>query len=84
LLDACYTVWLKASPQEHWDRVIEQGDLRVRAGVRDSDALRDLRRILAQRESLYQLADAQLETGGKGIEAALNELREIVERRSRA
>ena len=84
LLDACYTVWLKASPQEHWDRVIQQGDLRVRAGVRDSEALRDLRRILAQRESLYQLADAQLETGGKGIEAALTELKEIVERRSRA
>jgi XRE family aerobic/anaerobic benzoate catabolism transcriptional regulator len=82
LLDACYTVWLKASPEEHWDRVIEQGDLRVRDGIRDSEALRDMRRIIAQRENLYQLADAQLETGGKGVEATLAELMEIVEGRS--
>ena len=67
LLDACYTVWLKASPQEHWDRVIEQGDLAVRDGIRDSEALRDMRRIIAQRESLYRLADAQLETSGKRV-----------------
>jgi DNA polymerase (family 10) len=26
LLDACYTVWLRASPREHWERVLGQGD----------------------------------------------------------
>jgi XRE family aerobic/anaerobic benzoate catabolism transcriptional regulator len=81
LLDACYTVWLQASPKEHWDRVIAQGDLRVRIGTRDSEALRDMQQIMAQRESVYRLADAQLDTGGKGIPAALSELIVIVERR---
>jgi XRE family transcriptional regulator, aerobic/anaerobic benzoate catabolism transcriptional regulator len=84
LLDACYTIWLQASPQEHWDRVIAQGDLRIRAGTRDTEALKDMERILAQRESLYRLADARLDTSGKGIPAALGELAGLVERRSGA
>ena len=81
LLDACYTVWLQASPKEHWDRVIGQGDLRVSIGTQDRDALRDMRQILAQRESVYRLADARLDTGAKGITAALAELIGIAERR---
>lgn len=82
LLDACYTVWLTASPQEHWDRVIGQGDLRVRIGTRDNEALEDLKRILAQRESLYQMADARLDTSGKEIPAVLTELTGLADRRT--
>jgi XRE family transcriptional regulator, aerobic/anaerobic benzoate catabolism transcriptional regulator len=84
LLDACYTIWLQASSQEHWDRVIAQGDLRIRAGTRDTEALKDMERILAQRESLYRLADARLDTSGKRIPTALAELAGLVERRSAA
>jgi XRE family aerobic/anaerobic benzoate catabolism transcriptional regulator len=82
LLDACYTVWLRASPQEHWDRVLNQGDCRVRAGTRDSEALADMRRILAQRESLYRMADARLDTSGKTIPSALKELVKLVAQRA--
>jgi XRE family transcriptional regulator, aerobic/anaerobic benzoate catabolism transcriptional regulator len=82
LLDACYTVWLQASPQEHWDRVLNQGDYRVRAGTRDSEALADMRRILAQRESLYRMADARLDTSGKTIPDALKELVKLVAKRA--
>ena len=82
LLDACYTVWLKASPQDHWDRVLNQGDYRVRAGTRDSEALSDMRRILGQRESLYRMADARLDTSGKTIQEALKELARLVASRS--
>lgn len=64
LLDSFYTIWLQASPEEHWDRVIRQGDHRVE-GSGDSEALVDMRRILAQREPLYRKADAQLDTSGK-------------------
>ena len=82
LLDACYTVWVQASPQEHWDRVLNQGDYRVRAGARDSEALADMRRILAQRESLYRMADARLDTSSKTISQALKELVELVAKRA--
>jgi XRE family transcriptional regulator, aerobic/anaerobic benzoate catabolism transcriptional regulator len=74
LLESCWTIWLKASPREHWDRVIGQGDLRVREGTGDEQALVDMRRILAQRDELYGKADARVITGGKTVPQALKEL----------
>ena len=55
LLEACLTVWIKASPDEHMQRVIDQGDLRPMRDNRSSMA--DLRAILASREALYARAD---------------------------
>jgi XRE family transcriptional regulator, aerobic/anaerobic benzoate catabolism transcriptional regulator len=81
LLESCWTVWLKASPREHWDRVISQGDLRVREGTGDKQALDDMRRILAQRDQLYGKADARVMTSGKTIRQALKELIAKVEAR---
>ena len=74
LLDACYTVWLQASPREHWNRVLDQGDSRVRIGTRDREAMADMQRILAQREGLYRMADAQFDTSGKTVAEALEGL----------
>ncbi len=73
LLDSFYTIWLQASPEEHWDRVIRQGDHRVE-GSGDSEALVDMRRILAQRDPLYRKADAHLDTRGKTARRSLKEL----------
>ena len=56
LRNACFTVWVKASPEEHMQRVIAQGDLRPMQGR--EEAMADLRRILAERNELYSLADA--------------------------
>ncbi|MEA2679994.1 MAG: family transcriptional regulator, aerobic/anaerobic benzoate catabolism transcriptional, partial [Candidatus Binataceae bacterium] len=64
LLDSCFTVWLVASPQEHWDRVIRQGDHRVENSG-DTEALTDMRRILAQRDVLYGKADLRIDTSRK-------------------
>lgn len=80
LVDACYTVWLQASPEEHWDRVIRQGDHRVE-GSGDTEALADMRRILAQRETLYGKADARLNTSGNTARQSLKELTTLIERR---
>jgi XRE family aerobic/anaerobic benzoate catabolism transcriptional regulator len=63
LVAACYTIWLKASPSEHMERVVAQGDMRPMAGNRESMA--DLHRILANREPLYRRADATVDTSGK-------------------
>jgi XRE family transcriptional regulator, aerobic/anaerobic benzoate catabolism transcriptional regulator len=60
LLADCLTVWIKASPEEHMQRVIDQGDLRPMRDNRRSMA--DLRAILASREALYAQADVQVET----------------------
>jgi XRE family aerobic/anaerobic benzoate catabolism transcriptional regulator len=52
----CRTVWLKATPEEYWQRVVDQGDMRpMRNNPR---AMEDLRRILAAREPRYALADS--------------------------
>jgi XRE family aerobic/anaerobic benzoate catabolism transcriptional regulator len=69
LLGACLTVWVRAAPEEHMQRVIDQGDLRPMRDNRRSMA--DLRAILASREALYARADIQLETTGRDIEATL-------------
>lgn len=79
LLDSFYTVWLRASPEEHWDRVIRQGDHRVE-GSGDSEALADMRRILVQRETLYGKADARLNTSGKTTRQSLKEIIALIEK----
>ncbi len=72
LLAECFTVWLRASPEEHMARVIAQGDQRPMVG--NAEAMGDLRRILAGREPLYRRADAVVETGGKSIADAFRDL----------
>lgn len=62
LRERCLTVWLRASPEEHMDRVIAQGDLRPIRGR--EHAMAELRTILKQRERLYALADVEVDTSG--------------------
>ncbi len=62
LLSDCFTIWLQASPKEHMERVIAQGDLRPMANSRE--AMVDLKRILEGRESLYRRADLTVDTRG--------------------
>lgn len=69
LLDHCHTVWIKASPEEHMNRVIDQGDLRPMA--RNDEAMEDLKAILGARESSYRRADASIDTSGQTIEESL-------------
>ena len=76
LLDGCFTVWLQASPEEHMARVLAQGDVRPMAG--NSEAMDDLKRILASREALYRRADAVVDTSGQTIQQSLAALREAV------
>lgn len=72
LLAACWTIWLKAAPAEHMERVVAQGDMRPMSGNRESMA--DLQRILAGREPLYRRADAEVDTSGRPVAEALAEL----------
>lgn len=79
-----YCVWLKASPEEHMARVVAQGDLRpfntgeYSTPGANSEALDDLRRILASREALYARADAVVDTAARTVKQSLKDLERAV------
>ena len=56
------TVWLKARPEDHWNRVLRQGDQRPMA--ENPHAMQELEQLLAARERLYAAADFTVETSG--------------------
>jgi XRE family aerobic/anaerobic benzoate catabolism transcriptional regulator len=73
LLSNCYTVWIKAQPDEHMSRVIAQGDLRPMSG--NAQSMEDLRRILEAREPLYRKADICVDTSGDSVEESFAKLK---------
>ena len=66
------TIWLRASPEDHWNRVVRQGDRRPMAD--HPQAMANLRALLAAREPLYSSADRIVETSGRSVEAIVAEL----------
>jgi len=76
LLLNCFTVWVKAQPEEHMARVVAQGDTRPMAG--HAEAMNDLRNILTAREPLYSKADVTLDTSGRSVEVSLAELQRAI------
>ena len=76
LLLNCFTVWVKAQPEEHMARVLAQGDTRPMAG--HTEAMNDLRNILTAREPLYSKADLTLDTSGRSVEVSLAELQRAI------
>ena len=69
LLSHCYTVWLKASPEEHMGRVLAQGDTRPMTGNRE--AMEDLKHIMESRAQFYSKADEIFDTSDIAQEASL-------------
>jgi XRE family aerobic/anaerobic benzoate catabolism transcriptional regulator len=78
LLAHCTTVWLKAEPEDHMQRVAAQGDIRPMAA--SAEAMEDLKRILAGRLPFYAKADLSFETSGQPLEQAFQGLRAVVRR----
>lgn len=72
LLDRCHSVWLKASPEDHMQRVVAQGDTRPIAASRE--AMQDLKGILARRTAFYSKADLTLDTSQHNFAEALSKL----------
>lgn len=60
------SVWLRASPEDHWNRVVRQGDRRPMTD--HPQAMADLRSLLATREPLYALADYTVDTSTRTVE----------------
>jgi XRE family transcriptional regulator, aerobic/anaerobic benzoate catabolism transcriptional regulator len=78
LLRRSHTVWIKARPDEHMSRVMEQGDFRPMAQNRE--AMADLVAILDARRGDYSRAEAELDTSGDTADESFAKLQAIVQR----
>ncbi|MCE4059694.1 helix-turn-helix transcriptional regulator [Pandoraea sputorum] len=74
VLRAFRTVWLRARPEVHFQRVMQQNDARIATEALRNEALDHIHRMLDARESLYRLADITLDTSDITPEAALADL----------
>jgi XRE family aerobic/anaerobic benzoate catabolism transcriptional regulator len=76
LLARTHGIWVKAQPQEHMARVMEQGDFRPMAQNRE--AMADLVAILEARRDDYARAARQLDTSGENLDASFEKLVQLV------
>ena len=65
LRSRCHTIWLRAAAEDHWNRVVAQGDQRPMA--ENPHAFAELRALLAAREQLYAHADVTIDTSGRRV-----------------
>jgi len=76
LRNAAVTVWLRARPEDHWNRVVRQGDRRPMAD--HPQAMADLRALLASREPLYGMAAHTVDTSGLTVAQVVRTIERIV------
>jgi len=76
------TVWLKARPEDHFQRVLDQGDARPMASR--PDAMGELEAILRARRALYERSRHVIDTSTLGIDGSVEQLVDIVEAARRA
>lgn len=72
LLRRTHTVWVKAPPQDHMNRVMAQGDFRPMSENRE--AMADLVAILDARSQDYAQAELELDTAGRTVEQSAEDL----------
>ena len=83
LLEAhALTVWLRARPEDHWNRVVEQGDRRPMA--ENPHAFAELRALLAAREPLYAAARLTVDTSATGVDGAVTAIKNVLAARASA
>lgn len=78
LLAHCTTVWLQASPHDHMQRVVAQGDMRPMAA--SLEAMEDLKGILAGRAAFYSKAQLRIDTSAQTQAETFALLRDAVRR----
>ena len=76
LLRRFNSVWIKASPDEHMERVRAQGDMRPMAD--NPQAMVQLRQILKSREAMYRQADYCIDTSGKTLAESHSDITRLV------
>ena len=76
LLANSTTIWLQALPEDHMQRVVEQGDFRPMAG--SDEAMSDLRGILAARQAFYSKARYRIDTSAATLPETYTNLHALV------
>ena len=69
---SCRTVWLKAEPELHFQRVIDQGDRRPMANR--PRAMAELEGLLDAREPLYAQCDVAIDTSHASVDELVHRL----------
>ena len=69
------TIWLKARPDVHWERVVAQGDHRPMAN--DPLAMKRLRQFLGERDALYRQAHHTVDTSDSDVDAVVAQVAAI-------
>jgi XRE family transcriptional regulator, aerobic/anaerobic benzoate catabolism transcriptional regulator len=77
-----HTVWLKAKPEDHWKRVLGQGDTRPMANR--ASAMTELRSILSLRSPLYSEAAQTVDTSAMRVSAAVKAVASALEARKQS
>jgi XRE family transcriptional regulator, aerobic/anaerobic benzoate catabolism transcriptional regulator len=78
---ATTTVWLRAYPEDHWNRVVQQGDRRPMAD--NPQAMGELRRLLADREPFYAAADHTVDTSRLDAAGVARQVERVASLRAR-
>lgn len=76
LRGSCLTIWLEAAPDDHWDRVVAQGDQRPMRGK--PQAMAELRAILEARRPLYARAHRRIDTSALGLSGSVDAVERAV------
>lgn len=78
LRETCRTVWLRATPREHFERVLAQGDRRPMANR--PRAMAELEALLAARSGEYARCEIAVDTSGKGVDEVVAEVERALAR----
>lgn len=70
LLATTVTIWLKAKPEDHYQRVLSQGDARPMENR--GDAMTELRALLKARRPLYERARHVVDTSALGLQRSID------------
>lgn len=74
LRSRCRTFWLRARAEDHWNRVVAQGDRRPMAD--SPHAFAELRALLVAREKLYARADHTVDTADRPVAQVVSAIAE--------
>lgn len=83
LLSSFFTIWLKASPNVMFERVLAQHDARIASPELRHEAIENIERTLDARRHLYELAPAAFDTSGKSVEQIVKGLMALLPGASR-
>lgn len=73
----CVTFWLKADPEDHWNRVLEQDP---RPMANNPNAMDQLQTILRRRGPLYAMADHTIDTSSLGISKSVKKIVDLYDK----